>query len=305
MTSFLLRRVAQMVVALLGASLLIFLLVRLTGDPANIMLPPDSDPSALAEFRRVNGLDQPLPVQYFIFLKNVVTGQLGTSIRYQEPVISLIGTRLSPTGQLAVTALGLSCVLGVVLGTVAARRRGEWPDRVVRGVVLIGQSVPSFYLGLLLILIFGVFLRVLPPSGTGTFEQLIMPAATLALYLLPAMVRVTRGAVLDVASQDYVRMARSKGIPEIQVLTRHILRNALRAPLTVLGLQLGAVVGAAVVVEVVFSWPGIGQLLLNGIRTRDFPVVQGVVVVTVFLYLVGSLLIDLAYEALDPRVRVR
>lgn len=305
MLTVVLRKLAQMLLTLVGAAALVFVLVRLTGDPARIMLPPGVPESSVEAFRAANGLDQPLIVQFVVYLGRIFTGNFGDSIRYQQPVMELLATRLPMTAQLAVTGLLASCILGVTLGTLAAMKQGTWVDRTVRGVALFGQSTPSFYLGLVLVLVFGVQLRVLPTGGTGSWKNLVLPAIVMCLALLPPMLRLTRGAVLDVRGQDFVRMARSKSLPASTILFRHILRNAMRAPLTVLGLQIGAVISGAVVVEMVFAWPGIGQLLVSGIQTRDFPVVQGIVVLTVVVYLVGSLLIDIAYAMLDPKVRTR
>lgn len=299
------RKLSQILLTLLGAAALVFVLVRLTGDPARIMLPPGVPQASVDAFRKENGLDQSIIVQFAVYLKHIVTGDFGNSIRYQQPVSELLAGRFVTTAQLAVTALAASCVIGVALGTLGAMKQGTWIDRTARGIALFGQSIPSFYLGLVLVLIFGVRLHMLPTGGTGTWKNLILPATVLCLTLLPPMLRLTRGAVLDVRNQDFVRMARSKSLAPHTVLFRHILRNALRAPLTVLGMQIGIVISGAVVVEMVFAWPGIGQLLVSGIQTRDFPVVQGIVILTVAVYLVGSLLIDIAYAALDPKVRTR
>lgn len=298
-------RLVQTVPTLFGVTLIVFILVRLTGDPAAILLPPETPPEAVHEFRVQNGLDKPLVVQYLYFLKGIVTGNLGTSIRYQEPVTTLIGDRLPATVELAVAAMLIALVVGLVLGVLAGIFQGRWIDTVARLLALGGQAIPTFYLGILLILVFGVWLRAVPTIGNASPSSLILPSITLATYLTPMVLRVTRGSILDQLNQNYVRTARSKGMSERRVVVVHLLKSALIPVVTVVGLQIGAALGGAVITETVFAWPGLGQLLVNAISTRDFPVVQGLVLFAAAIFIVVNLVVDLTYRFLDPRIRLR
>lgn len=297
-------RLLQAVPTMLGVTVVVFLIVRLTGDPTLLILPENAPAEAVAAFRQKFGLDQPLIVQYFIFMGNLLQGDLGTSIRYQQPVAQLIAERIPATVQLALSAIVFSTVTGVILGTLGGLRRATWLDYTGRALALAGQAVPVFFMGIVLILIFGVWLRVLPTVGTGDFRNLILPAATLGFYLLPLVLRITRGSVLDVVHKDYVRTARSKGMPESRVVGVHVLKNSLIPIVTVLGLQVGSAISGSVVTEVIFSWPGIGQLLVNAIATRDFPVVQGVALFAASVFIVINIIVDIVYSALDPRIRL-
>lgn len=297
-------RLLQLIPTLLGVTLGIFVIVRLTGDPADILLPPDATDEAVAAFRVEHGLDQPLWFQYLFFLRDALTGDLGDSIRYNQPVAQLIADRIPATVQLGVTAIVIAVIVGVGLGTLGALRRSTWIDRAAQGVALVGQAVPTFFLGLVLILVFGVWLRVLPTFGTGDIRHLIMPSVTLAAVLVPMLLRVSRGSVLDVRHEDFVRTARSKGMTERRVVGVHILKAALLPVVTVVGLQVGGILGGAVVTETVFSWPGIGQLLTNAIATRDFPLVQGLTLFIAAVFIVINFFVDILYRFLDPRVEI-
>lgn len=296
-------RLLQAVPTMLGVTIVVFLVVRLTGDPTSILLPEDAPPEAIAAFRKEFGLDQPLVVQYFTFVGNMLQGDLGHSIRYGQPVSQLIAERLPATVQLTLAAMLFSLVIGLILGTIGGLRQGKWVDYTGRFLALMGQAVPVFFMGILLILVFGVWLRWLPTVGNGGFTSLILPGVTLGLYLLPLVLRVTRGSVLDVMNQDYVRTARSKGMGEGRVVGVHILKGSLIPVVTVLGLQVGGALSGSVVTEVVFSWPGIGQLLVNAISTRDFPVVQGVALFAAIVFIGINIIVDIIYGLLDPRIR--
>ncbi len=303
MTVYILRRLVQIVPVVLGITLVTFFLVRLTGDPAAIMLPPEAPPEVRAAFRQEFGLDDPLPVQYARFVANALRGDFGRSIRYREPVLDLFAERLPASFQLSAAALALAIVVGVPLGVVSAVRRNGGLDNTVRVASLLGQAVPSFYLGLLMIMVFAVNLRWLPTGGYGTPQQLIMPAVALAVFLVALLARFTRGAVLDVLRQDYVRTARAKGLAELTVLSRHVLKNALIPVVTVIGLQVGALFSGAVVIETVFAWPGVGRLIVQAIQTRDFPIVQATVLIVSVAFVLVNLAVDLAYAWIDPRIR--
>lgn len=295
-------RLAQSVPTLLGVSIGVFLIVRMTGDPAAVLLPPDSPPEVIAEFRRTHGLDQPLYMQYLNFMQQLLAGDLGRSIRYQESVFILLADRLPNTLTLAFLAIGASLLLGVLLGSLGAKYKDKWPDSAVRSVAVLGQAVPTFYLGILLILLFGVILPIFPTFGAGTPMHLVLPVLTLTLFLVPTVIRVTRGSLLEEMNQDYARTARSKGLSENSILFVHVLKPSLIPVITVVGLQLGGALGGAIVTETVFAWPGLGQLLMSAISNRDFPVIQGVVLFSALAFVAVNLIVDIVYQLVDPRI---
>lgn len=297
-------RVLQAIPTLFGVTIVVFVIVRLTGDPTAILLPPETPRAAVNAFKHEYGLDKPLIVQYLYFLGHAVTGDLGESLRYAEPVNQLIAERLPATLQLTVGAVVFATVLGLILGVLGGLRQGKAIDYLGRSIALAGQAIPTFFFGLILILIFGVWLQVLPTVGMGDFRNLILPSATLGFFLLPLVLRVTRGSVLDVVHQDYIRTARAKGLSETRVVSVHVMKSALIPVVTIVGLQVGAALSGAVVTEIIFSWPGLGQLLVNAITTRDFPVVQGVVLFASVVFVVVNLIVDITYSLLDPRIRL-
>lgn len=298
-----LKRLIQTVPTLIGITVVAFSLVRLTGDPARVMLPPETPEEVREEFRQRFGLDQPLPVQYLTFVVRAVQGDFGDSIRYRTSALELVVERLPATAELGLTAILISLVVGLPLGVVAAVRHNTWVDRLARLIALTGQALPSFYLGLMAIVVFGAWLKLLPTGGRGELNQLVLPSVTLATFLIPIVVRFVRGAVLDVLRQDFVRTGRSKGLSESRLLWVHVLRNAMIPVVTIVGLQVGTVLSGAVVTETVFSWPGVGRLMVESIFTRDFPIVQTVVVVLALIFIVVNLLVDLTYSWLDPRIQ--
>lgn len=300
-----LRKMLEAVVTFIGASLLVFVLTRLTGDPATMLLPPETAPEVLAEFRAANGLDKPLITQYFTFMAHALTGDFGTSIRYRQPVAALITQRLPATLILSFAAIVMACLIALPLGVVSALRRGSWVDGIGRFLGIFGQSVPTFYLGILMILLFSVNLRWLPSGGYGSFANFVLPVLSLAFFLMPVILRVTRGAVLETLGQDFVLSWRTQGMPRPRIVRRHVLKAAALPVVTVLGLQLGVALSGAIVTETVFSWPGIGQLLIGAISSRDFPVVQGTVLLSVAFFLLINMIIDISYKFLDPRTGVQ
>jgi peptide/nickel transport system permease protein len=302
-SGYIARRLVQLIPVFVGISLVTFVLVRLTGDPAAIMLPPETPREAVEAFRREYGLDQPLYVQYLRFVGNALRGDFGQSIRYREPVSGLFFERLPATLQLGGAAMAFALSLGIPLGIISAVFRNRWIDHVVRVLALIGQAVPSFYLGLMLIMLVAVQWRLLPTGGYGTPEQLVLPALTLGVFLVALTARFTRSAVLDVLRQDFVRTGRAKGLPERTLLQRHVLKNALIPVVTVIGLQVGGAFSGAVVTETVFAWPGVGRLMVQAISTRDFPIVQATVMVIALIFVVVNLAVDLTYAWLDPRIK--
>jgi peptide/nickel transport system permease protein len=302
-STYILRRLAQMVPVMVGITMVAFVLVRLTGDPAAILLPPEAPKETVEAFRREFGLDQPIYVQYLRFVGDALRGDFGRSIRYREPVGALFVERLPATLELAFSSILLALVVGIPVGILSAVRRNAWPDTLSRFFALLGQAIPSFYLGLMLIMLVAVHWRLLPTGGRGAPEQLLLPAVTLSAGLMALVTRFTRGAVLDVLRQDYVRTGRAKGLGEGMLLRRHILKNALIPVVTVVGLQIGSAFSGAVVTETVFAWPGIGRLMVQAITTRDFPIVQATVMIVSVIFVTVNLIVDLIYAWLDPRIK--
>ena len=304
MRGYVVGRLLQGVVALLGVTCVAFLLVSLSGDPAFILLTPEAGEEQRAAFRMSYGLDQPLPVQYVRYVSHVARGDFGTSFAFNRPAIVVVLERVPATLLLTATAVVLGVVVGMPAGVVAAVKASGPLDRLVMAMVLLGQSVPTFWLGLLMIRIFAVNLRWLPVSGHGSVLHLVMPALALGLYLAALLARLTRSEMLEALAQDYVRTARAKGLTERVVTIAHALKNALLPIVTLIGLQLGALLGGAVVTETVFAWPGIGSLVLDAILRKDYPVVLAAVEFVAAAFIVINMTLDLLYGYLDPRVRV-
>lgn len=302
MTAYLLTRLARLALVWVGITLIAFYLLRLTGDPARLVLGELATDEAVRSFRQLHGLDRPLLEQYLDYVGRALTGDLGRSVRFEQPILPIIVERLPATLELAGASLALSALVGVPLGVAAALRRDRPVDYLARGLVLVAQGVPNFFLAILLILLFGVHLRWLPTGGRGTWLHLLLPAAVLSFVLLPLTVRVTRATMLDVLGHDYVRTARGKGLGEARVLGRHALGNAALPVLTILGVQTASLLGGAIVTETVFSWPGLGRLIVSAIFARDFPLVQSAVLLVATAVVVVNLVVDALYGVLDPRV---
>ena len=303
MAKYLVRRLGQTVVSLLGILTIVFFVVRLATDPAALYAADSTSPAEYDQIRKDLALDQPLPEQYVRYLGAAARGDFGESWRFHRPALQVVLERLPATLKLAGTAFAISAAFGLVFGVVAATRRGALPDRVVRIVAVVGQAMPTFWLGLLLIMLFSVQLRWLPSGGDGGLTHLLLPAVTLSGFSIAAITRITRSALLDTIRQDYVRTAWAKGLGGRSVLLRHSLRNAWIPILTLMGLQFAALLQGSVVTEQVFSWPGIGSLVVSSIEFRDFPIVQAVVVVGASFYLFINLAVDVCYGFVDPRVK--
>ncbi len=304
MTGFLLRRLAMSAVVLLGVAGIVFFSLFLTGDPAALMLPPDASRAEIDAFRHGMGFDQPVAVQFLRYLGHVLAGDFGTSLRFGQPVLGLITERLPATALLAFTALGWSTLAGFGLGILAAVYEGGAVDLAVRTVALAGQAVPVFWLGLVLILVVSLDWRVLPTGGYGTASHLVLPAISLGAYYMSAVTRLVRVSLIEALRQDHVRTARAKGLTERRVVLRHALRNALAPVLTVQALQFASLLGGAVITEIIFAWPGIGRLSVQALQNRDFPLVQAVVLLAATVFVGVNTLVDVAYAALNPRVRL-
>jgi peptide/nickel transport system permease protein len=304
MSTFLLKRVQHLFWVIIAVTLLVFLLVYLSGDPARLLAPLDASPADVARIAQLHGLDQPILVQYWRFIQNAAQGDLGNSYRYNQPALNLVLGKVPATLQLALFSLALTIVLGVPLGMLAGTRPNGFIDWFVSLFTFVGISIPSFWLGILLILAFADRLRWLPPSGSGTWQHMIMPGFTLAIYSIGLVSRLVRSTLIDVLAQDYIRTAHAKGLPRQLILYRHALRNAMIPTVTVLGLQLGGLLGGSVVVESVFAWPGVGWLMLQGIQNRDIPLIRAVVLVVGIGFVLINLMVDLLYGFLDPRIRL-
>jgi ABC-type dipeptide/oligopeptide/nickel transport system permease component len=302
-TEYVIRRLALSGVALLGVITIVFVLLHASGDPATLLVTQDATQADLARIRQAYGLDQPLSVQYTRFVARVVRGDLGFSYRQGLPVGELILERLRATFELALAGLAVAVLLGVPLGIIAAARRGYSVDTAAMTLALLGTSMPSFWLGLLLIIVFGVQLGWLPVSGYGSLRHLLMPAFVLGGFYAAQVSRLTRTSLLEVLAQDFVRTARAKGLAARAVLLKHVLRNAALPVLTVVGLDFGRMLGGAVVVETIFAWPGMGRLAVQAVLGRDFPVVQGAVIMGAAIFLSVNVIIDLLYGFIDPRLR--
>ena len=302
--SYLLRRLGQAALTLAGVSLLVFVILRvIPGDPAKMLLPEGAPQSAVDALNRELGLREPIWVQYGIFLRSVVRGDFGQSFQYRAPALRVVLERLAATVQLALAAMAITVAVGVTLGIVAAVRRGTGYDYASTVLAVLGQSLPNFWLGIMLILLFGVALRWLPTSGFESWRHLILPAVTLAAFPMALVARLTRSSMLEILGRDFIRTGRAKGLAERAVILRHALRNAAVPLLTVLGLQIGTLLGGAVITESVFAWPGMGKLVVDAIFFRDFPVVQTVLILSATLFVVINLLVDLLYTVIDPRIR--
>lgn len=304
MFQYIIRRLISTIPVLFGISLMLFFLLRaLPGDPAQVIAGELATEEEVSNIREQLGLNQPVYVQYAKFLIRIVQLDLGKSTRTQYPVIKEIAPRLLNTIILAVSATFLACLLGIPAGILAAVKPYTVMDMVVTALALFGMSMPAFWLGLMLIVIFSVKLHLLPVGGTGGILYLILPSVTLAAYLLASIARNTRSSMMEILSQDYITTARSKGVKEKMVILRHALKNSFIPVVTVIGLQFGSLLGGTVLTETVFAWPGLGRLLVYSILSRDYPVIQGGILIFALFFVLTNLLVDILYAYLDPRVR--
>jgi peptide/nickel transport system permease protein len=303
MSGFFTRRLVQGVISIIGASMIIFVISRLSGDPILMLLPNDAPASMIEETRRNLGLDKPLWVQYLIFAQNALVGDFGNSYRWKMPALKLILDRLPATIELALAGLLFSVAVAVPVGVMSAVHRGGWIDRIGRVFAMLGQAMPAFWVGLLLILVFAIKLNWLPAFGHGSWSQLVLPAISLGWYPVAAQTRIVRSAMLDVLDSDHIRLSRALGTPERLIIWKYALRNAAVPLLTMLGVYFAAMLGGAFVVETIFAWPGVGRTVVEAVFSRDFPVVQAGVLFTSILFVFSNLLVDLSYGLVDPRIR--
>ena len=305
LVGFLGPRLFRALVALWLVSTVVFVVMRLSGDPVPLLVPPDAPRSEYERVAKDLGLDRPLPVQYAVFLGNVLRGDFGRSIHFRQPAWRVVMGYVPATAELALAAFGLALVVAVPVGLLSAVKRNSPIDHITMGVALVGQSAPTFFLGILFILLFSLKANWFPTSGRGGWEHLVLPALTLGAFAMASIARLTRSAVLEVLRQDYVRTARAKGVPELAVVVKHTLKNAALPVVTITALQFGTLLGGAVVTETVFAWPGIGRLAIQSIYNRDYPVVQCTVFLSALVFIIVNFAVEVIYGFLDPRVRPR
>lgn len=303
--SYFVGRLSQSLVTLLVISALIFFAVRASGNVVNMMAPIDANAAQIARIRAEVGLDKPIPVQFWRYVTRSIRGDFGNSFRSREPARDLVFARLPATAELAAVALSIACGVGVPIGVASASRRGSLLDGVGRIIALFGQAVPQFWAAIVLILVFSVNLRWFPSGGRNGLSSVVLPAVALGWYSAASIMRITRSAMLDSLSEDYVIFARARGLSERRIVWRHALRNASLPIITLMGVQLGYLLGGAVAIETVFAWPGIGKLMIDSIFARDYAVVQAAVLVSGVIFVSLNFCIDMAYLWIDPRIRVR
>jgi len=303
MGRYLLVRCIESLVTLVVISMVVFVLARATGDPVTLLISDKATAQDIALLKQQLGLDQPVPVQYWVFITNAVTGNLGKSLADKGDVGRLIADRFPNSLLIGGPALALSTVLGIALGVAAAVGRNTWVDKAVRVVSVLGQSVPSFWLAIMLIMVFSVMLRLVPTSGMGSLDHYVLPVAVLTFFALPLRTRLMRSSMLEILDTEYVKLARAKGLSEGSVIWRHALKNALSPQLTSFGLTLAFAITGSVVVETVFAWPGLGQLAYQAMLSRDYPLIQGTVLLVAVFVLASNLLVDVLYAYVDPRIR--
>lgn len=305
-SALVMSRLLQAIVVLIGASILVFAVVRvIPGDPVRLMVGEQATEQQVAEMRSRLGLDRPLWEQYLRYVRDALRGDFGFSLRRQRPVLTLVLEAFPATAQLALVSTALSALIGIPTGILSATRKGSALDNTLMFGMLIGQAMPVFWWGIVLIMVFAVLLHVLPTSGSGGLKYFVLPAVTLSTYYTSLITRLTRSCMTDVLREDYIRTARSKGFTERRVLLGHALKNASIPIATVIGLQVGNLLGGAVITEAVFAWPGIGTLAVQAIYNRDYPLVQGIVLLSAVIFVLINTLVDLSYYYLDPRVAGR
>jgi ABC-type dipeptide/oligopeptide/nickel transport system permease component len=303
MLQYVIKRLLSTIPVLIGISLFLFFMLRmLPGDPAQVLAGQMASPEEIENIRNQLGLNEPIYIQYGKFLTRLVQFDLGRSARTQNPVTQEVWARLPNTMLLAVIAISLACIFGIPAGIISAVRPYTWMDYLVTSAALFGLSMPVFWLGLMLVVVFSVMLHWLPAGGTGSWQHVILPSVTLASFVVAFIARMTRSTMIEVLSQDYTTTARSKGLKERVVIIKHALKNALIPIITVVGLQFGLLLGGAVLTETVFAWPGIGRLIVDSILARDYPMIQGTILIFGLLYILVNLVVDLIYAYVDPRI---
>lgn len=301
---WLLKRIAYSLLTLLAISVIVFSLVRLTGDPVLLFLPPDASTEEVERLRQQLGFNDPLAVQYARFLKSALLGDVGFSLKHQEPALRVVIDRLPATLELATASMLLTLAIALPAGIVSAVKRNSWLDRAVMAGVVVGQSMPTYWIGIMLILVVSVRAELLPPFGRGTVAHLVMPSVTLALFFTARIARLTRSGMVNVLGTDYVRTARAKGLATRVIVLKHALRNAALPIVTIIGIEFGTLLGGTVITETVFAWPGLGRLAVDAIFARDYPVVQTVVLLISAIFVSINFVVDVLYQWIDPRVEL-
>jgi peptide/nickel transport system permease protein len=304
MRSYIARQLVQLVVVIFGISILAFAILHVLGDPVLLLLPQNAGREEFERYRRILGLDQPLYVQYWTFASKALQGDFGKSWYADTPAFSLVLERMPPTMYLTLSGLLVALLIALPLGILAALKRHSFVDNLCTMLAVAGQAMPIFWLGIMLIIVFAVYLRLLPASGYGTWQHFLMPAFTLGAFLAPITMRLVRSGVIEVMNMEYIKTARAKGLGERMVVVKHAFRNACIPVITVLGLQFGQLLGGAIITETVFAWPGVATLTVESIRNQDFPVVQCAVVLLALIIVAVNLVVDLIVGLIDPRIRV-
>ena len=304
MGKYLRKRLLQVIPVLFIVTIVVFVMVNLSGDPTAMMLPADAPQEARDNLREALGLNEPLYVQYGIFIKGLLQGDFGTSHKYNAPALPIVLERIPASLELCLVSVLLSIIIAIPLGIWAARARGTPFDSLVNGMAVLGQAMPSFWIAIMLILIFAVKLQVLPPSGRGTWQQMIMPAVTLAIGTAAQIIPLVRSSMLEIVHEDYIRTARSKGLSERVVIYKHAFKNALIPVITMIALQIPGLFGGALITETVFAWPGLGQLMVTGVNNKDMAIVQACILMITFITIIINLCADVLYCLIDPRIRM-
>jgi ABC-type dipeptide/oligopeptide/nickel transport system permease component len=301
---YILKRLFHSIFVLVGISLVVFIILHLTGDPAALLMPMDATPEQVAQFRKEMGFTDPVIVQYWRFFKGTLRGDFGQSFRHSQPALDLVLERMPATIQLTLAALFLALVIAVPVGIISAIKRNSILDHIGMTGALLGQSTPVFWLGIMLILIFSVTFQIFPSSGRGEIQHLVLPAITLGMFSMARTARMMRSSMLEVLGQDYIKTAKAKGLAPGIVILKHALKNASIPVVTIVGMELGTLLGGAVITETIFAWPGVGRLAIQAIYNRDYPVVQASVFILASIFVMVNLIVDLIYTYLDPRVKL-
>lgn len=304
MKAYIIKRLFHSIFVLIGISIVVFIILHLTGDPAALLMPMDATPEQVAQFRQEMGFNDPLIVQYWRFFKGTLRGDFGQSFRHNQPALSLVLERMPATIQLTLAALAIALIIAVPVGIISAIKRNSLLDHIGMTGALLGQSTPVFWLGVMLILIFSVILQWFPSSGRGGVENLVLPAITLGMYSMARTARMMRSSMLEVLGQEYMKTAKAKGLSPHMVILKHALKNASIPVVTIVGMELGTLLGGAVITETIFAWPGVGRLAVQAIYNRDYPVVQAAVFVLASIFVLVNLVVDIIYTYLDPRVKL-
>jgi peptide/nickel transport system permease protein len=304
MKAYILKRLFHSIFVLVGISLVVFVILHLTGDPAALLMPMDATPEQVAQFRQEMGFNDPVLVQYWRFFKGTLRGDFGQSFRHSQPALDLVMERMPATIQLTLAAMAIALLVAIPVGIISAIRRNSILDHIGMTGALLGQSTPVFWLGIMLILIFSVTLQWFPSSGRGEIQNLVLPAITLGMFTMARTARMMRSSMLEVLGQEYMKTAQAKGLSPLTVVLKHALKNAAIPVVTIVGMELGTLLGGAVITEQIFAWPGVGRLALQAISNRDYPVVQAAVFLLAAIFVLVNLVVDLLYTYLDPRVKL-